>query len=635
MGTLLAGGLDTSPDLAGSSPATPLFSFAGEGITEKRMRRQERETKQRANPEQKVELMSYANAHQEPGNASPPLHCSQQREQILAAIIVLLGSETAYRKRLQASQFLAESGPGVLPFLLRMLHHHPAITTPPWPWWPPQYEQVGRLLLQLSQAAGISLDDILQAPDLTRPPGPVLWTGVMEAVRLGPQSAYEPLVLAGLQAPWWTVRYAAATAVANRAGQVSPGPQVRQALCWRQHSDPETPVRLAAACALLRCADASGLDTLIQLLQRPEPPEVRKAATFLLATELIAPPGVPLRHRLEQPLLQVLQDNDPQITLYAARALCSVAVVETLPALEPLLDHPCTHVRLATLTALEELAGRKAMRHAMQRRLLAQRLASFLQTPEPEVRRQSCSTLAALGGEYATAVLGITVQDDLHPAHLEAIEALRLLPEVHSPPVLTQVIRWLLHALGRRDDQARVCALDSLGYILWQAHIRQRSVVLWTIGTELAHSGCLLHLLTSDCARVRQRTVELLTRLDSPEDLPRATLIAMLHNDQDSAVRASLARLLGQTGALWALPDLLAATQDRDEQVAEAVLGALGSMPLLDDTLLICAFKELAAYRLPLGSLGTGRRQIHLARAWLKKRAQRACQQEQDTPPIS
>jgi len=580
--------------------------------------------------------MSYADAHQEPGNASSPLHCPQQREQILAAIVLLLGSETGYRKRLQACQFLADSGSTVLPFLLPMLHHHPAITTPAWPWWPPQYEQIGRLLLQLSQAAGISLDDLLQAPYLTRPPGPVLWTGVMEAVRLGPQSAYEPLVLAGLQAPWWMVRYAAATAVANRAGQVSPGLQVRQALCWRQHSDPEPPVRLAASCALLRCADTSGLDTLIQFLEQPEPPDVRKAATFLLATELIAPPGVPLRHRLERPLLQVLQDRDPQITLYAARALGRVADVETLPALEPLLDHPCTHVRLATLSALEELAGRKAMRHAMQHRLLAQRIASFLHTPESEVRRQSCSTLATLGGEYATAVLGTTVQDDLHPAHLEAIEALRLVPEVHCPPVLTQVTRWLLHALGRRDDLARVCALDSLGYIIWQAHVRQRSVVLWTIGSELAHSGCVLHLLTSACARVRQRTVELLTRLDSYEDIPRATLLAMLHSDHDSAVRTSIARMLGQTGALWALPDLLAATQDHDEQVAEAVLSALGGMPLLDDTLLTCAFKELAAYRLPLASLHAGRRQIHMARAWLKKRAQRvACQQEQHTeaPP--
>jgi HEAT repeat protein len=578
--------------------------------------------------------MSNADANQEPGNASSPLHCSQQREQILAAIILLLGSETGYRKRLQAAQFLADSGPTVLPLLLRMLHHSPAITMPIWPWWPPQYEQVGRLLLQLSQAARISLADLLQVPSLSQPPGPVLWTGVMEAIRLVPHAEYEPLVLAGLEAPWWTVRYAAATAVATRAGHLSPGQQVRQALSRRQHSDPETPVRLAASCALLRCADGSGLDMLIQFLEQPVPPEVRKAATFLLATELIAPPGAPLRHRLQRPLLQALQDSDPQVTLYAARALCSIADTGTLPALEPLLDHPCTHVRLATLTALEELAGRKTMRHAMQRRLLAQRIASFLHTPESEVRRQSCYTLATLGGEYAAAVLGTTVQDDLHPAHLEAIEALRLLPEVHCTPVLAQVTRWLLHALGRTGELARVCALDSLSYIVWQAHTRQRSLVLRTIGTELGHSGCVLHLLTCASARVRQRTVELLTRLGSAEEVPRATLLTMLHSDCDSGVRSSIARMLGQTGALWALPDLLAATQDCDEQVAEAVLGALGALPLFDDTLLICAFKELAAYHLPPGSLCTGHRQIHMARAWLKRRAQRvACRLERTQAP--
>jgi HEAT repeat protein len=519
-----------------------------------------------------------------------------------------------------------------------MLHHYPAITTPTWPWWPPQYEQIGRLLLQLSQAARVSLADLLQIPYLTQPPGPVLWTSVMEAVRLLPHAEYDPLLLAGLEAPCWMVRYAAATAVANRAGRNMPGPQIRQALCWRQHSDPEMPVRLAASCALLRCADSSGLETLIQLLEQPVAPEVRKAATFLLATELIAPPGVPTRHRLQRPLLQALQDSDPQVTLYAARALCSIADAGTLPTLEPLLDHPCAHVRLATLTALEELAGRKTMRHAMQRRLLAHRIASFLHTREPEIRRQSCYTLATLGGEYATTVLGTTVQDDLHPAHLEAIEALRLLPEVHYPPVLAQITRWLLHALGRTSEMARVCALDSLSYIAWQTHARQRGVVLRTIGAELTQSGCILQLLTCASARVRQRTVELLTRLDPQQDLPRTTLLAMLRDDSDSGVRASIARMLGQAGALWAISDLLAATQDCDEQVAEAALAAAGAMPLLDDTLLICAFKELAAYRLPIGSLCAGRRQIHMARAWLKKRAQRApCRQEKRTeaPPAS
>lgn len=579
--------------------------------------------------------MSHADANQEPGNASSPPPCPQQREQILAAIVLLLGAETGYRKRLQAAQFLADSGPDILPLLLRMLHHYPEITTPTWPWWPPQYEQIGRLLLQLSQAARLPLADVLSAPYLTQPPGPVLWIGVMEAVRLLPHAQYEPLLLAGLEAPWWTVRYAAATAVANRAAHVAPDPQVRQVLTRRQHSDPAIPVRLAACRALLRCADGSGLETLTALLEQPAPPEVRKAAAFLLATELGAPPGSAARQRLQPPLLLALQDNDPQVTLYAARALHSVADTEMLPALESLLDHPRAHVCLATLATLEELAGSKTMRRAMQNRLLPQRIAAFLHTREPEVRRQSCYTLATLGGEYTTAVLGTIVLDDLHPAHLEAIEALRFLPEVHCPKVLARVTRWLLHALARPIEMAQVCALDSLAYIAWQARTRLKSGVLSIIGAELAHSGHLPLLLASPGPRVRQHTVELLAQLEAQLDTLRAPLLAMLHRDSDSGVRACLARTLGQLGALWAIPQLLQATQDSDEQVAEAALGALGAMPLRNDPLLICAFKELAVYDLPIGNLRAGRRLVHLARTWLQRQAGVACEQEGRTrlPP--
>lgn len=578
--------------------------------------------------------MSNADANQGPGQASSPLPCPRQREKVLAAIALLLGSETGYRKRLQASQFLAGSGPDILPLLLRILHHSPQITTPSWPWWPPQYEQVGRLLLQLSQAAHIPLADLLHMPYLTQPPGPVLWTGVMEAVRLLPHTQCEPLLLAGLEAPWWTVRYAAATAVANRAGHVSPGPQVRQALCRREQSDPIMPVRLAACRALVRCADQSGVDTLLLLLEQSAPPELRKAATFLLATEPVTPSGALSRQRLQGALLQALQDNDPQLTQHAACALHRVADAGTLPALEPLLEHPALHVRLATLTALEELAGHRTMRNAMQHRLLPQRIASFLHTREPEIRRQSCYTLARLGGEYATAVLGTLVLDERHPAHLEAIEALRLLPEIFCPSVLARVTRWLLHALDQPIEMIQVCALDSLVHIAWQARVRQRSGVLRTAGEEISQSRCLWQLLTSASARVRQRTGELLLQLDPYLDVPHALLLNLLRDDSESRVRACTARALGQAGALWAIPDLLLATQESNEQVAEAALDALGAMPLPDNTLLICAFKELAAYQLPLGNLRVGRRQVHLARAWLKKHAV-ACEQEgrREAPP--
>jgi hypothetical protein len=133
------------------------------------------------------------NAGWEPGNALSSLQHSQQTEQILAAIVLLLGPDTDYQKRMRASHFLARIGPDILPLLLRSLHLHPEIITPTWPWWPPQYEQISRLLIQVSQGAHLSLEDLLRTPYLTQPPGPVLWTSVIEAAGLLPHVEYDSL----------------------------------------------------------------------------------------------------------------------------------------------------------------------------------------------------------------------------------------------------------------------------------------------------------------------------------------------------------------------------------------------------------------------------------------------------------
>lgn len=562
--------------------------------------------------------MADEQVNQEPDEVSFP--SQSQKEQILAAIVLLLGSHTDYQKRLQAAQRLAHSGPEVLPLLVRTLHLYPEITTPAWPWWPPQYEQISRLLVQLSQNAHISLADLLHAPYLTQPPGPVLWTSVIEAVGLLPHMEYEPLLFTGLAAPCWTVRYAAATAIANRAAHRSLYPKMQQALEQCRQTDPEIPVRMVAACALLRCGESSGLETLTHFLATSPNPDVQKAAIFVLATELPVQLDPLQKERLIDLLLRTLQDPDPQLSLHAARALRGIASSTTLPKLSTLLEHHQISARMAALTALEELANRKTMRYAMQQQLIPQQIATLLHTQEPEMRRQACYTLATLGGVFATAVLGTLVLSDLHPAHLEAIEALRLLPEIQQPATLAKIMRWLLHALAQPVEMVEVCALDSLSYVIWQARARHRRAVLLTIRTELVQSGSVFQLLASASAWVRQRTVELLRLLDAQIYEQRFTLLEMLHHDIDAGVRACIAYTLGQSAALWAIPDLLQALLDSDEYVAETALNALGAMPLLDDALLIYAVKELAAYHLPGWALHERKHLIHAARTWLKKR---------------
>lgn len=564
--------------------------------------------------------MSGESGDQGPERAASSVQQSQQQEQILAAIALLLGPDTEYPGRVRAAQHLGKAGPEILPLLLNTLHSYPEIATPAWPWWPPQYEQISRVLIQLGHAAQLSLKELLYYPQLTQPPGPVLWTSVIEAAGLLPQSEYEPLLRAGLQAPWWTVRYASAMAIANRATQSSLCPESRQALYQSQSSDSELPVRLICACALLRCADSNGLEALMQILEAPIQPEIRKVTLFILATELPIPLLPAQKQRLNTLLLESLQNEDHQIALNAARALRGSATPDILPALNQFLEYSGLHIRLATLVALEELASRKTMRYAVQQQQIPKRVASLLHNSEPEIRQQACSTLAALGGEYATAVLGTIILNNLHPAHLEAIEAVRLLPEVQHSAVFARVMRWLLYALAQPLEVTQVSALDTFSYLIWRARVQSRRTALRAIAQELSDSGMFFQLLASSSAWVRQRTVDLLGLLDAQLYAQSATLLEMLHHDIDSGVRAHIASVLGQTSARWAIPDLLLGLLDCDEKVAETALNALDAISLLDDALVTYTVKELAAYNLPIWSLHDRRHLAHAARAWLKER---------------
>src|SRR5437660_9394948 len=84
------------------------------------------------------------------------------QEHIRTALALLLGPETEYALRIRASQRLARQGTDLLPLLLTTLNNYPEITSPPWPWWPPQYEHLSRLLLLLSQRAQVPLETLLQ-----------------------------------------------------------------------------------------------------------------------------------------------------------------------------------------------------------------------------------------------------------------------------------------------------------------------------------------------------------------------------------------------------------------------------------------------------------------------------------------
>ncbi len=555
--------------------------------------------------------------------SEPSLHTRliHNRESILATLALLLGPETDYYVRERATKRLIRLGSEVLPMLLATLNNYPEITTPPWPWWPPQYEHSGYLLTQLSQSAQIPIEALLQHPAVSQPPGPVLWTSVIEAVGLLSHSSYELLLCEGLRAPWMMVRYAAAMALANLAGKVTLlGPTLEELRAHRCEEE-SIPVQLVVAYALLRQGDSSGIETLIRLLRSEASEEARKAAAFVLTTSFHSPkPCVALpsaqRERLTRSLIVLLQDQNEEVATHAASALGRIASLSALPLLYSLLNSSQPQVQITALTALEEMAGRAIVRRAIRHHALVAHVVGLLRAEEPEVRRQACYTLAACGGEYATAALGMIIFNSDHPGHIEAIEGLRLLHGGLRLPTRTKIVRWLRQALHRPQEEVQVTALDSLSYLLWQARTHNRRKAFHEISNEIMFDGTLSRLLSSPSSWVRQRTVELLSMFDSQLCAFRRQLIQLLRFDNDSGVRACIAYNLGQVGARWAMPALLQALLDTDDSVAETALSSLGRLACPGDSIVVYVVKELATC--DPGEHGVNRL-AQFARALLKK----------------
>lgn len=529
-------------------------------------------------------------------NKLPFPYSTAKQERTLKALTLLLGPETAYATRLRATRYLARQGSAVLPLLVSTLHHYPELTSPPWPGWPPQYAQCSRLLIYLCQNAHLSLEVLLQHPAISQPAGPVLWTSVIEAVDAQPDASYESLLRNGLAAPWETTRYAAAMALANVTSIVPLHESTRAALHKCQSTQEPVSIRLAASYALLRSEDSSGLEVLMKLLADNMTGEVCKATLFVLATEPPTHLNPPQHEQLTRLLLTALIDENTEISQLAARVLGSIAHPSTVFLLFPFLAASLPSVQLAALLALEEMTQHKATRLTLRQQMLSATILPLLRSTSSPVRRQASYTLAAIGGEYVTAVLGTALCNSEHIGQIEAIEALRLLHGVLRYPTRTKVVQWLLYVLAQPQEEVQVTALDSLAYLVWQSRTRKKLLASTAICSAISQDGTPLQLLASPHAWVRQRAIELLCMLDNQPPALHAQLLHLLHNDTDSGVRACIAFILGQVAARWAIPALLQALLDSDEHVAITALNALAQLATAADAIVLYSIQELTTF---------------------------------------
>jgi HEAT repeat protein len=537
-----------------------------------------------------------------------------QKETIQAALALVLGSDTAHHLRVRAAQKLARQGLDILPLLLSTLNKYPEITMPAWPWWPPQYEHCGRLLHHLCKEAQIEPAELLQHPVVQQPVGPVLWISILEAA----EQHNESLLIQGLTTPWITVRYAAAMALAQ-SSRTPLQPATQTILNAHLGNHEAFPVRLAAAYALVRSKDEYGHEVLIHLMDESVPVEVRKAALFMLATEPPIHFTSSQREYLITLLLQALYHTDTDIVEYASHALSKVAQATILPKLLKNLETARVPAQIAILTTLEELAQQKNMRKAIRQRNIPAHILSFCQSSNPELRHQTCYTLAVCGGEYAVAALGTLVLNPHHPSHLEAIESLRQLQGVLYAPRRESVIRWLLHALHSPLEEVQVTVLSTLLALLWQAQNHQRIQARCAIAREILSDGTVLRLLYAPGAWVRQQAAELLMLIehywDSAQQLASFLEHALL-NDNASRVRACIAYTSGQLMARWAIPGLIQTLLDTDEQVAQTALHALIHMVTPEETIILAAIAELAACTHEVYSVAQEAR--HFLKKWRK-----------------
>ncbi|GHO50200.1 HEAT repeat domain-containing protein [Ktedonospora formicarum] len=537
----------------------------------------------------------------DPTPGSQTINTNQNREcqppTVQEALALLLASDTDYHTRVQVTRRLARCGPSILSLVLSMLSDAQEILKPAWPWWPPQYEHCSRLLANLSQKTRLRLDELLHHPSLVGPAGPVLWISAIEATA-HLTTNYEDLLRNGLASPWHTVRYAAAIALATLASKTTLAPLTITALYPCIQAEEELSVRLTAAYALIHCREHIGLDVLLELLDPAAPREVRKAVIFLLSAELPFQLSVAQREQLTTCLLYLLEDphTENEVALQVSHALSKIALPSLLPTLIDLLHAERAPLQVLALTTLEEMTRTVMMRRMMRKHTIHTHIMPLLRSPESTVRRQACYTLASCGGEYVAAVLGTIAHNVEHPAHIEAIEGLRLLRGVLQASMRINVVRWLLHVLTEAHEELQVTALDTLAYILVQARTQGKRQALQEISALIINDPLIVLLLNDPSAWVRQRTIELLGMLWSPHTTfipPQNHMLRLLLSDSDSGVRACSAFVCGHIGARWAIPGLIQTLLDEDVHVAHTAFNALCQLHSITDPLFYAILQEL------------------------------------------
>lgn len=256
-------------------------------------------------------------------------------------------------------------------------------------------------------------------------------------------------------------------------------------------------------------------------------------------------------------LLELLQDRSGHVRQAAAAALGEVGDPDTVGALLPVLADVYPNVQESAVKALMQ------MKEALPRTTLV----DYLSDDSSALRCNAAFLLGRVKEEKAIASLLFLLRDPEQSVRKGAVEALGCF---HSP----EVIQHVLLALGDECAGVRLAALKILA------------------GDEIGHLANLidtLHPLVHDeNIWVRSAIPPILARVE--EEKARTLLLELL-SDRVGAVKISTLSVLGERQEKWALPLILAETNNPDLDVKKAAILALGflnepsAIPLLQSFL--------------------------------------------------
>ncbi len=288
--------------------------------------------------------------------------------------------------------------------------------------------------------------------------------------------------------------------------------------------------------ALSNLRETRAIEPLIEMLE-DENPQIRRVSARILGN---------LRdERAVEPLLKAVEDEDPRVSRYAVEALQR-------------LGHPRGGEKMQSVDAPavcsppDDRSRRTSARALANRAGTEDEIAAMLESGDPEVRAVALLALGTQGDPADMARVAAGLEDDEELVRVCAIEALSYLRDPR--------IRLLAPILGNRGEETatRVAAAKALG----------------TIGKQ-SPSMPLMVALQDEAAEIRTAAASGLG--DLRDDGTALPLIEAL-KDEDEDVRTAAALSLGKLGDPRAVEPLLSYLDSSDQRTRMQALMALGQL---------------------------------------------------------